>query len=137
MSSIQTIQGRLADDPETGVSDTGTSWTRLIVLASDRYQNHRTGEWVDGPVTRYRVSSFHRTAENAANSLHKGDPVVVTGTVITSQYTDKTGDVRTSRDMRAAWVGADLARCTVTIHRRSSQDTTDQDAGGDESVPAA
>lgn len=125
--SYQTVQGRLAADPEYGTSqDKGTSWARIIILATDRYRDHHTGDWVDGPTTRYRAVTFGRLAENLANSLHKGDPVVVTGTVTTTSYRDNAGDLRTSHEMRADTVAVDLSRCTATAHRNArTVDDTD------------
>lgn len=124
--SYQVIQGRLAADPEFGTSqDKGTSWCRIIVLSTDRYKDRNTDEWVDGPTTRYRAVTFNRLAENVADSLHTGDPVVVTVTVTTTSYRDSAGDLRTSHEMRADTASIDLARCTVTVHRptRTTDDT--------------
>ena len=116
MSDFRILTGHLAQDPETGVSDTGTSWTRMVVMTNDRYQD-RSGDWVNGPAVAYRVSTFRRLAENTANCLHTGDPVLVAGAVTTKEYRDRDGNHRVGRDMIADYVGADLSHATADITR--------------------
>jgi single-strand DNA-binding protein len=52
-------------------------------------------------------------------SLHKGDPVVVSGRLFTRQY-ERDGQLRSSYEMDAVAVGPDLARGTATFQRSRS-----------------
>lgn len=136
MTTTITIVGNLAADPEHGISDAGSPWTRIRVITNDRYRD-RTGEWQTGPATSYRVTCFRRLAENTANSLTTGDPVVVTGTLTISDYRDTDGNTRISRDIIATHIGADLSRATVAITRNPRRDNnTDADPWAD-TDPAA
>ena len=118
MSQHIVLAGNLAQDPDAGISDAGVSWTRMTVITNDRYRD-RNGDWTNGPAVRYRVTVFRALADNAANSLHVGDPVLVAGQLTTREYRDTNGDIRLSRDVIADHLGADLARATVTFSRNS------------------
>ena len=62
------------------------------------------------------VRCWRRLAENAAASLVKGDPVVVTGKLYSRNY-EHEGQRRTAVTVEAQNVAADLSRCTVVLKR--------------------
>lgn len=113
------IDGNMAADPETGVADTGQSWARFRVITNDRYTN-RDGTWIDGLAVNYDVAAFRRLAGNAADSLRRGDRVVVAGTLTVKSYRDGDGNERASRDIIADHIGASLALATVTITKNGA-----------------
>ena len=58
------IEGNLTRDPNGGYGkDTGKAYTHLDIAVTDRTRN-TNGDWVDGPPTYYRVTTFGKTAEN-------------------------------------------------------------------------
>ncbi|WP_051266031.1 single-stranded DNA-binding protein [Nakamurella lactea] len=120
--SYNIIEGDLAAEPETAVAESGTTWTRIRVITNDRYKD-RDGIWIDGPPVPYQVTAFRRLAENITDTLHKGNRVVVAGTVTTKGYRDSDGNVRGSREIIADHVGASLALATATITRNSPTGT--------------
>jgi single-strand DNA-binding protein len=73
------------------------------------------------------VRCWRRLAENAAASLVKGDPVVVTGRLFTRNY-EHEGQRRTALTIEASSVAADLSWCTAVLKR---------DRRGPEKVEAA
>jgi len=77
MSARITIEGNLTADPDFGVSSAGTSWARLRVASHDRVK--RNGEWVSTDPEFFNVALFGRAAEDAGDTLHKGDRVTVEG----------------------------------------------------------
>ncbi|ACV76877.1 single-stranded DNA-binding protein [Nakamurella multipartita] len=77
MSARITIEGNLTADPDFGVSNAGTSWARLRVASHDRVK--RNGVWTSTDPEFFNVSLFGRAAEDAGDTLHKGDRVTVEG----------------------------------------------------------
>lgn len=77
MSARITIEGNLVADPDFGVSNVGTSWAHLRVASHERVR--RNGEWVSTDPEFFNVTLFGKAAEDAGDSLHKGDLVTVEG----------------------------------------------------------
>lgn len=75
----------------------------------------RTGEWVDGDTQWYSVSAWRWLGEHCAQSLRKGDPVVLHGRLVARSYVTKAGVEATSYDVDALLVGHDLSRGTTVF----------------------
>ena len=82
------------------------------------------------PPVHRRDGAGAASRENVHASLKKGDPVIVTGRLFTRNY-EHQGQRRTSTELEAHSVAADLARCTRGAHpdpprrcRRPSRSTT-------------
>ncbi len=88
--------------------------------------------WVDGRTLWFTVKAWKNTARNVALSLHKGDPVVVTGRLSLDEWDGPDGP-RTSLVVEATALGPDLtlgeARFTRTVHRRDD-DAARRSEGG-------
>jgi len=90
MSRHIVIEGNLTRDPNGGYGkDTGKAYTHLDIAVTDRVKSTK-GEWTDGPTTYYRVTVFGKTAENALNSLTKGNTVIATEQLTTRDHTRTT-----------------------------------------------
>jgi single-strand DNA-binding protein len=72
-----TIVGNLVDDPELRFTNNGTAVASLRVAVIQRIQHD--GEWRDGDTSFLRVNVWRGQAEHLADSLAKGDRVMVTG----------------------------------------------------------
>jgi single-strand DNA-binding protein len=72
-----TIAGNLVDTPELRFTNTGTPVTNLRVAVTQRIQHD--GEWRDGETSFFKVNVWRGQAEHLADSLSKGDRVMVTG----------------------------------------------------------
>ncbi len=77
MSARITIDGNLTADPDFGVSNAGTSWAHLRVASHERV--NRNGEWTSTDPEFFNVTVFGKAAEDAGDTLHKGDRVTVEG----------------------------------------------------------
>jgi len=100
MSRHIVIEGNLTRDPTGGYGkDTGKAYTHLDVAVTDRARNTQ-GDWVDGPVTYYRVTVFGKAAGNATNSLAKGNTVIVTGDLTVRAYTRTDGTPGIAHEIR-------------------------------------
>jgi single-strand DNA-binding protein len=91
-------------------------------VASNSRRRTAEGEWEAGHSLFVNVNCWGRLVSGAA-ALIKGDPVVVVGTVHTSEYTDNEGIRRSSVEVRATAIGPDLARSTVRIEQRKRQES--------------
>jgi len=113
-----TIEGNLTSDPESGVSEKETDWTRFRVAVNDRRLNEQSWQWEDGETVFHDVVVFGKQARNAAASVRKGDAVLVTGQLRFSTYTDKeTGAQRENRQVVADTVAASLKFDEVRVTR--------------------
>jgi single-strand DNA-binding protein len=72
-----TIVGNLVEDPELRCTNTGIAVANLGVAVTQRIQ--QDGEWRDGDTSFLRVNVWRGQAEHLADSLGKGDRVMVTG----------------------------------------------------------
>jgi single-strand DNA-binding protein len=111
-----TVVGRLATDVGWSRLGDGTVVANFRVASTERRYDRATGGWVDGEKLFVDVRCWRRLAENAAASLVKGDPVVVTGKLYSRNY-EHEGQRRTAVTVEAQNVAADLSRCTVVLKR--------------------
>ena len=121
MSRHIVIEGNLTRDPNGGYGkDTGKAYTHLDIAVTDRVRNNQ-GEWEDGPTTFYRVTTFGKTAENALNSLTKGNTVIATGELTVRSYTRTDGTTGIAHEIIADHLGAALTYTGVTIPEKTGQ----------------
>jgi single-strand DNA-binding protein len=72
-----TIVGNLVDDPELRFTSSGIAVANMRVAVTQRIQ--QDGEWRHGDTSFLRVNVWRGQAEHLADSLAKGDRVMVTG----------------------------------------------------------
>jgi single-strand DNA-binding protein len=117
MSAIDiTITGNLTGDPELKFTDTGVPVASFTVASNERFKD-RSGEWQDGPTSFVRCNAWRDLAEHLAESVRKGDRVMVAGTLRQRDYETKEGEKRTVWEVQAAEVGAALRYATVKISK--------------------
>jgi len=115
--------GNLTRDPELRFSATGTPFTRFG-LAYRPWT--RKGE-PEAETTFYEVVSFGSLAEHVAESLRKGQRVVVVGRGELDTWSDDNGTERTTKKIVAEAVGPDLRFETAQVER-SARKVGDQPA---------
>jgi single-strand DNA-binding protein len=84
-----TIVGNLVDDPELRFTNTGIAVANLRVAVTQRVQ--QDGEWRDGDTSFLKVNVWRSQAEHLADSLGKGDRVMVTWPTPPAQLGDPRG----------------------------------------------
>lgn len=115
-ATIITVVGNLVDDPEVRRLPSGIDVTNFRVASSARRFDRNADEWVDSSSLYLRVTCWRALATNVAASLHRGDPVVLTGRLQSRSYVQ--GDQqRTAQEMEATAVGPDLARGIAQFRR--------------------
>jgi single-strand DNA-binding protein len=123
-----TIVGNLVDDPELRFTNTGIAVANLRVAVTQRIQ--QDGEWRDGDTSFLKVNVWRAQAEHLADSLSKGDRVMVTGRLRQRSWETPEGDKRSVTEIEADEVGASLKWATAKVERTTERATSDRAQGG-------
>jgi len=109
MNTIQTaFEGVVVDDPVLKFTKTNVAMANIRIAVNERLKDSATGEWKDGEPTYLTVMAWYRLAENAADSLQRGDRIVVVGKLKERKWEDKEGKPRTSYEVSADALGVSL-----------------------------
>jgi single-strand DNA-binding protein len=108
-----TVEGRLTADPELRFTPQGKAVASFTVASSDRVKNKSTDQWEDGDSLFLRTSCWDKLAENVAESLEKGDLVIVQGKLKQRSYEDREGNKRTVVELTAFAVAPSLQFRTI------------------------
>jgi single-strand DNA-binding protein len=119
-----TIAGNLVDTPELRFTNTGTPVTNLRVAVTQRVQDN--GTWRDGETSFFKVNVWRGQAEHLADSLSKGDRVMVTGRLRQRTWETPEGEKRSVAEIEADEVGASLKFATAKVERASERTTSDR-----------
>ena len=124
-----TVVGNLVTAVDTHRFADGGVVANFRVASTERRYDRASGGWGNGDTLYMDVVCRRRLADNAAASLVKGDPVVVTGRLYTREY-EHEGRRRSTVTLEAHSVAADLCWCTavVTRNRRPSASAVEADA---------
>lgn len=114
-TSEVTVVGNLTADPEVKYSAAGKAWARFTVAQTPRKYDQAAGRWVDGDTLFMRCTAFGPIAENAANSLAKGQRVIAVGKLRQSEWTAQDGSKRTAIELVADEVGPSLQWATAQV----------------------
>ena len=77
-----TVIGNLTKDPDLRYTQSGVAVASLSVAVNRRMRNKDTNEWEDKLDGYFDINVWRDHAENVAESLSKGDRVLVTGRLI-------------------------------------------------------
>lgn len=117
-----TIVGRLTDDPKLTFTPNGTARAVFTVAFNPRRYDKQAGEWIDGDPSFYECLAWRQLAENIAESIAKGDRVVVTGRFSQRHWTDsQTNQKRSAWGLEVDDIGASMVSATVTVKRKSAR----------------
>jgi single-strand DNA-binding protein len=122
-----TIVGNLVEDPELGFTNTGIAVTNLRVAVTQRVQ--QDGQWRDGDTSFFKVNVWRSQAENLAESLGKGDRVMVTGRLRQRSWETSEGEKRSVTELEADEVEASLRWATAKVERSSQRGNGERDLG--------
>jgi single-strand DNA-binding protein len=137
MEAYLTVSGHVGGEVELRrTQQTNTARATFRLACTPRV--HRQGNWTDDPTTWLTVICWRSLGEHVADSLAKGDPVVVVGRVRTQAWTDDDGQ-HERMVVEATTVGHDLSRGTAAFRRvqRVDAQPADAHAAGGEPDPDA
>lgn len=78
-------------DPELRFTSTGQPVANLGIAITPRRRDNEKNEWVDGTTTFLDATVWGDQATHVADSLTKGDRVVVLGQLVTRTWTPESG----------------------------------------------
>lgn len=120
---IITVVGNLTDDPELRFTTSGAAVANFTVASTPRTFDRQSNEWKDGEALFMRCSIWRQAAENVAESLQKGQRVIVQGRLVSRSYEDREGQKRTVMELQADEVGPSLSWATAKVTRAARQQT--------------
>jgi single-strand DNA-binding protein len=135
-----TIVGNLTDDPELRFTPNGVPVTNCRVAVNRRFFNRQTNDWDEKLDGYFTVNIWRDHAENIAESLHRGDRVLVTGRLQSRSYETKDGETRWVTEIEADEVCPSLRWATAKITKvrrgdRARGESTPEQAPQPESPP--
>jgi single-strand DNA-binding protein len=122
-----TIIGNLVEDPEVRFTQSGIAVTNLRVAVTQRVQ--QDGQWRDGDTSFFKVNVWRDQAEHLAESLGKGDRVMVTGRRRQRSWETPEGDKRSVTELEADEVGASLKWAAAKVERTQQRGNGDRTQG--------
>ena len=111
------LAGYVATEPRFKKVAGDTSSVRLRVAYTARRRDKETGEWGDGPTSFVNIQCWRTLADNVSMSVHKGEPVLITGRLQIRRFEDAEGAPRTAVEVEASSVGHDLTRGVARFSR--------------------
>ena len=113
--TIITVIGNLTDDPELKFTPSGAAVANFTVASTPRTFDKQTNEWKDGDALFLRCAAWRQMAENVAESLQKGQRVIVTGALRIRNFERQDGSKGTSVEMNVDEVGPSLKWATAKV----------------------
>ena len=108
MSTQITIVGNLTADPELRHTPAGAATVSFTIAVNERRLNRETNQYEDAGATFWKCNAWRAMAEHAAASLHKGDHLLVVGTVKDHTFEAKDGERRTIKEIEVEELGLSL-----------------------------
>ena len=113
-----TIIGRLTADPEIKFTNNGTALVNFSVAV-----NRKKGD--EEYVSYFDVTAWGTLAQGVADTLHKGDRVVVNGFLTQDRYENKEGKTVSKTLISAEAVGPDLRFATAVVNSAKKKEEAD------------
>jgi single stranded DNA-binding protein len=110
-----TIFGNLTGDPEMRFTANGKEVANFTVAVNHRKQEN--GQWVDASTSFARVTAWGELAVNVCESLTRGMPVMVAGTLTMDRWEDKEGKEHDQASVTAIAVGPNLRFAVASVRR--------------------
>jgi single-strand DNA-binding protein len=110
-----TIAGNLTDDPELTYTPNGAAVANFRLAVTPRVKQGDT--WTDGETSFFRVTAWRDLATHLADSLSKGDRVIVLGQLRMRSWETPEGDKRSVVEVTAEEAGPSLRWATAKPER--------------------
>lgn len=118
-------EARLIEDPDMRFTSAGKAVAKIRLAFNSRKKVN--GEWVDGDTLFLDGTLWERAAENAVNSLTKGDLVVVTGRLKTSFWEADDGSKRSRPELLIDSLAPSLRYAEAKVIRTPRATAPDDD----------
>lgn len=117
-----TILGNITRDPELRFTPSGTAVVSFGLAVNRSIQNKKSGEW-QTEVDFFNVTAWYKLAENCAESLSKGDRVLVSGRLSQDSWEDKEGKKRSTVKIIASVVAPSMEFATCKLEKNPKMDS--------------
>jgi single-strand DNA-binding protein len=111
-----TVIGNVVTAPNSNRTPSGSKVTNFRLASTERRYDYASQGWVDGNTFWIDVECWGELGGNVSQSVAKGDPVVVVGTITTHEWESEQGR-RNRPQIRAEAVAPNLARGTAEFKR--------------------
>ena len=115
--ALITITGYVGANPTQFNKDGMPHASSFRMASTRRYFDNRTQQWKDLPTTWITVKAYRNLSENICQSLKKGEPVIVMGSLATETWTDMNGKPQSRIVLEASAAGHDLNRGVTTLRK--------------------
>jgi single-strand DNA-binding protein len=129
-SNFITFIGNLTEDPELRFTSGGTGVATLRVASNRRFTD-KSGQQQE-ETTFLNVNCWRELAENAAESLHKGDRVIVIGRVKVRSYENKEGQTVWVTEIEADEIAPSLRWARASVNKAGGSSSS---GGSDSYTP--
>ena len=113
-----TVTGNLTSDIEVRFTPNGVAVGNFDIAINRRTRN-ANGEWQDGDAMFLRCTVWRDNAENAAETLRRGDRVIVIGELYAQYWEDAEGNKRSRNVIDVREIGPSLRFATGTLAKVS------------------
>lgn len=132
-----TVQGWVGSEPDFKELGGQTAVASFRLASTPRQFDRTHGTYVDKPTTWFNVECWRALAQNAFDSVHRGQPVIVTGRLRTHEWTDEDGQPHSRVVLEAFSLGHDLTRGTTTFTKMPPRRATTDGAAASESTESS
>lgn len=119
-----TATGRLTADPELRFTPSGVAVCEFVIAVNPREYDRQAGTWRDLDPSFVTVTAWKQLAENCADTLVRGVPVIVTGRWREERW-EKDGKRHARWRLTADAVGPNLNLCTATLTPTTRRTTSE------------
>jgi len=130
-----TIIGNLTTDPELRMTASGLAMGNFTVASTPRIYDRASGEFKPGDTLFMRCTIWRDPAEHVADSLRRGDRVIVTGRLRQRSFETGNGDKRTVIECDVDEIGPSLRYAVVKPKVVATQQRQDTRAAEDGEPP--
>ena len=130
-----TIVGNLTRDPELRFTPSGTPVASFGLAVNRSIQNKDTGEWTNS-ADFFNIVAWFKLAENCAQSLTKGDRVLISGRLSQDNWEDKSGQKRSACKIIANVIAPSLefASCKIEKNPKIESGAAPSEISADEDL---
>ena len=114
-----TAVGNLAADPELRYTPSGAAVVNFTVASTPQRYDRNQGGYVDQETMWVKCVAWRRLAENVAETLRKGMPVIVSGNLSAKSWENSEGQRRTDWELTVESAGPDLNTAVAVVSRDS------------------
>ena len=111
--SSVTLVGNCSRDPELRYTPSGQTVCTIGLVFNKRVKDGN--EWKDGPAQFFDVKCWGSLAENVAETIQKGNRIIVFGEMEFRSWETDSGDKRSKIEVNAQAIGPDLRWATAQV----------------------